>query len=104
MGSGKKRENQSIGSGYLTSLGTIKETFEELHFLEKQLLVSEGFIVWKPWQKTRKQRTLQVYCFILTFVKEKVRVRVFPYVIDALGKSHCTMYKSVDMNEKIAKH
>ena len=49
LGSGEKRKNQSIASRYLQSLGTIKETFEELYFLEKQLLVSEGFIVWKPW-------------------------------------------------------
>lgn len=104
MGSGKKRENQSIGSGYLTSLGTIKETFEELHFLEKLLLVSGAFIVWKSWQKTRKQRNLQVYYFTLTFIKENVRVRVFPYVIDTWEKIHCTMDKSVDMNEKIMKH
>ena len=33
LGGSKKIENQRIASGNWTRLGTIKETFEELHFL-----------------------------------------------------------------------
>ena len=36
--------------------------------------------------------------------KRKSSRKSFPYVIDTWEKIHCTMYKIVDMNEKIIKH
>ena len=82
-GGSKKIENQRIASGNLTRLGTIKETFEELLFLQKQLLVSEVVTIWQFWQKTGTENFGKLH---LRFFKENGRVGVLPLCYRYMGK------------------